>query len=64
MSYCHGHCSQLSGYLNFAHNGLQQPTARQRNICGRLSGTKSKVFDVLSNRYEYELWMWQISLST
>ena len=22
-SYCPGRCSQLSGYLNFAHNGLQ-----------------------------------------
>ena len=54
--YCPGRCSQLSGYLNFVHNGLQNANGTLTyfvDFFPVIKQEKSSVFDVFSNHYEY-----------
>ena len=63
-----GRCSQLSGYLNFAHNGLQHANGTFTyffvDVFSVIKREKFNVFDsYFSNHYEYVFWMkWKLNV--
>ena len=65
--YCPWRCSQLSGYLNFAHNGMQHTNGKLTylfvSVFPIIKGEKSNVFDFFQTTYEYAFWMkWKLNV--